>query len=77
MCDTSAALVASQTRSPVRPLGQALHRVALYIVTTLHVWQGRARQRRELQQLDDRMLKDIGLTRADVEREVNKPFWVP
>jgi uncharacterized protein YjiS (DUF1127 family) len=35
----------------------------------------RARQRRALLGLDDRMLKDIGLTRADVEGESRKPFW--
>jgi uncharacterized protein YjiS (DUF1127 family) len=39
------------------------------------VWLERARQRRELQQLGDHMLKDIGLTRADVEAEISKPFW--
>jgi uncharacterized protein YjiS (DUF1127 family) len=36
----------------------------------------RVRERRELQELDDRLLADIGLTHADVERECAKPFWV-
>lgn len=33
------------------------------------------RQRRILLQLDDRLLKDIGLTREQVEREGGKAFW--
>ena len=41
------------------------------------IWLERARQRRQLQQLSDHMLKDIGLSRADVEAEVTKPFWRP
>jgi uncharacterized protein YjiS (DUF1127 family) len=32
-------------------------------------------QRRTLAMLNDHMLKDIGLSRVDVEREVSKPFW--
>jgi uncharacterized protein YjiS (DUF1127 family) len=32
-------------------------------------------QRQALLRLDDHLLKDIGLTRADVEREVTKPVW--
>ncbi|MFQ5545373.1 MAG: DUF1127 domain-containing protein [Acidiferrobacterales bacterium] len=38
-------------------------------------WWDRTRQRQHLLQLDDRLLKDVGLTRADVERETAKPFW--
>lgn len=41
----------------------------------LLVWLDRARQRRALLSLDDRMLKDVGLSRADVESEADKPFW--
>lgn len=37
----------------------------------------RARERRQLSELDPRMLKDIGLNRADAERESAKPFWQP
>lgn len=34
------------------------------------------RQRNALHALDDNMLRDIGLSRADVEREATKPFWM-
>ncbi|HXV22906.1 MAG TPA: DUF1127 domain-containing protein [Alphaproteobacteria bacterium] len=47
----------------------------LGLALRLLAWQERARQRRALLQLDDALLKDIGLTRADVERECGKPFW--
>lgn len=40
-------------------------------------WQERAEQRRTLQQLDDHMLRDLGLSRADVAGEADKPFWRP
>jgi len=38
-------------------------------------WQIRRRDRRHLLELDDRMLRDIGFTRADLYRETSKPFW--
>ena len=31
--------------------------------------------RRHLASLNDHMLKDIGVSRADVEYEIRKPFW--
>ncbi len=37
-------------------------------------WQERARSRRQLRQLDERMLRDIGLSAADVERQCAEPF---
>lgn len=40
-------------------------------------WQELARQRRALFTLDERLLKDIGITRADAEREASRPFWDP
>jgi uncharacterized protein YjiS (DUF1127 family) len=36
---------------------------------------GRRQQRRDLRELDDRQLYDVGITRAQVERESRKPFW--
>ena len=38
-------------------------------------WHERARQRRQLECLSDHMLRDIGLTRADVLAEATKRFW--
>lgn len=43
----------------------------------LLVWSDRSRQRRQLAELDDHMLRDIGLSRADVMAETTKPFWRP
>ena len=40
-------------------------------------WQDRARQRHHLLQLDDRLLRDIGLTRSDVAFESAKLPWQP
>lgn len=38
-------------------------------------WRERAAQRRRLSKMDDRLLKDIGLTDAEAYGEYSKPFW--
>lgn len=35
----------------------------------------RMRMRRALESMDDRMLRDIGITRLDVWGETSKPLW--
>ncbi len=40
-------------------------------------WQERTRSRVLLGRMDDRMLRDMGITRADVDVETTKPFWRP
>jgi uncharacterized protein YjiS (DUF1127 family) len=42
---------------------------------TLSKWRQRKNGRLELARLDERMLGDIGLTFADADYEINKPFW--
>lgn len=37
--------------------------------------RARIRARRELAEYPDHILKDIGISRADVYRETTKPFW--
>jgi hypothetical protein len=41
----------------------------------LSLMAARVRQRRQLLNLSDEQLDDIGVTRAEVREEVNKPFW--
>ena len=45
------------------------------IADAFSAWKDRVSQRRTLARLDDRLLRDMGLTRADVDQEVSKPFW--
>ena len=53
----------------------ALSDAGRHVVATLREWHRRSRERAELAALDDRTLKDIGLTRADAEFLADKPFW--
>ncbi len=41
----------------------------------LALWLAQWRERRILQELDPRMLRDIGLSEADVRHESRKPYW--
>ena len=45
------------------------------VFATLCIWQERALMRHRMAALDDRMLDDMGLTRAAVDAEAAKPFW--
>lgn len=38
-------------------------------------WLDRSRQCKALADLDDRLLRDIGITRSEAKREAAKPFW--
>ena len=38
-------------------------------------WQQRASERTRLANLGDRDLEDVGLTRAQLRAEIEKPFW--
>ena len=62
-----AARAALRARSWLR----ALERACDLLLT----WQERARQRRHLESLNDHMLRDIGLSRADIMAETTKRFW--
>lgn len=65
------------SRSP----GGGTAAVAMLIALPLHAlqlviaWIDVRRQRRHLSSLDDRLLRDIGLDRGQVDRELAKPFW--
>lgn len=45
------------------------------LIAILNEWQVRRRTRAHLASLDDRILRDIGLSRYDAHKEAEKPFW--
>jgi Uncharacterized conserved small protein len=48
---------------------------AVRLLDTVLDWMDRARERRALARLDDRLLADLGLGRAEAWAEADKPFW--
>ncbi len=71
-------LVHHSGKTQVTPFDEwrdALTRVADRMRRTVLVWQERSMYRRELSELDGHMLDDIGISRANAMREINKPFW--
>jgi uncharacterized protein YjiS (DUF1127 family) len=60
---------------PLRGFWQHLGNLLLRMGAIITRWDQLAQQRRQLREMDDRMLKDIGLSHADVERIAGKRFW--
>lgn len=66
------------TITPVTPQGGfGLPPWVLRGCQALAAWMARSRQRQHLAELNDHMLRDLGLSRADVQFEIKKPFWRP
>jgi len=59
----------------VRPSRGKTAGVVTRLFDQVMYWLDSARQRRHLGELDDRLLRDIGLSRAEVEHELSRPFW--
>ena len=68
------ALPAARQRLAAR-LGGGVQRLAEIGFARLLHWHELARQRRALLALNDHMLEDIGISRAEAEREASRPFW--
>jgi uncharacterized protein YjiS (DUF1127 family) len=68
-------------RAWLAPPSAKLARFAVYLHAirrrphVVWLWLMRVQSRRDMAMLSDHMLRDIGLTRGDVERELMKPFW--
>ena len=58
-------------------LWQSVHSLLARSRETLRLWQQRRSGRRVLLHLDEHRLRDIGLNRAEAQREARKPFWRP
>ncbi len=44
-------------------------------ISTLQLWMDRYAQRKQLMQLSDMQLVDIGLSRKEANIEAKRPFW--
>ena len=73
-CSALQSLAVDTSRSAPDVIAR-LARLPLTILETLLVWQERGQQRRHLAALDDHLLRDMGISRADAAREAATPFW--
>jgi uncharacterized protein YjiS (DUF1127 family) len=73
LCDVAVVLDSAGVHAP--PLDAAGGGWVQSLADRLLIWLQRARERRQLGTLGDSVLKDIGLSRADVERETSRRFW--
>ncbi len=73
-CSTLQSPAAGASQSALDAIAR-LARLPLAILETLLVWQERDQQRRHLAALDDRLLSDMGISRAAAAREAAIPFW--
>ena len=58
------------------PVMTRFSKLLVNVFETLQRRLDRQRSRQQLAKLDDRMLQDVGLNRADVEKEMDKSFWL-
>lgn len=58
-----------------RGVGNELIAVLDRLFEAPFVWAERAAERRHMADLDDHLLQDIGLTRAEIGHVTTKPFW--
>ena len=77
--ELSRATSCSAERIPLERQRQAsLHQLRGFLSgvhAVLREWRLRKNGRLELARFDERMLRDIGLTRVDADWEINRPFW--
>ena len=72
----------AMARSAARPAVDAAPRITgiadsswAKLSRLCRLWAARRRERFALRDLDDHMLRDIGVTRQHAEREAGLPFW--
>ncbi|MCJ0975194.1 DUF1127 domain-containing protein [Pseudomonas sp. PS1] len=46
-----------------------------HLARLFHLWRYRARSRRQLAALDERLLADVGISHSERQEELSKPFW--
>jgi uncharacterized protein YjiS (DUF1127 family) len=72
--------VPDRLSATINPDVAARHHALATVMVAIASWaahcRNRAAERRALSQLDDRLLRDIGINRTDVAAECRKWFWI-
>jgi len=75
IAETSAAATADLHPRDLEPASISLRKLLHSFTTAYRLCGERYRQRRQLLEMDDRQLKDIGIPREQAEQEGRKPLW--
>jgi uncharacterized protein YjiS (DUF1127 family) len=67
--------VSIKERVRAGPVVAAAQAVLSRLAGTIAVWLHRQQGRRDLRELDDRLLADVGISQEDAVWEAGKPFW--
>jgi len=65
-----------QSTLSYRPLTATLGLVQNF-ASRMMVWEKRMVERQNLAEMDDRILRDMGIDRMAATQEAEKPFWKP
>jgi len=65
----------SQSSALRQSAGRSRDPLSRRLLTLLRLWHHRATSRRQLRQLDERLLRDIGISREAALHVAAKPFW--
>jgi uncharacterized protein YjiS (DUF1127 family) len=69
------AMTVSHTHTAAVPLLQRLQHGATHLLLRLAAAERERRERRQMAELCDATLRDLGLSRADICGELDKPVW--
>jgi uncharacterized protein YjiS (DUF1127 family) len=75
IADASATAAADLHPKDREPTCNSLLKIFHRLGTAYRLRRERYRQRKQLLEMDDRQLKDIGITRVEAEQEARKPLW--
>lgn len=71
---TPSSSIAYLTARPTLPLTA---RAAIGLAVLITMWSARSRSRKQLRNLSDAQLNDIGISRRDADLQASLPFWRP
>jgi uncharacterized protein YjiS (DUF1127 family) len=75
IAEASATVTADLHPKDRAPTPISLLKILHCLGTGYRLGRERYRQRRQLMEMDDRQLKDIGITREQAQQEARKPIW--